>query len=50
MAGLGQQVEPVGQSRPATVREFSIFIFFNIYRNSYKLQKCIENEIKLRKI
>jgi hypothetical protein len=48
-AGLGQQAEAVGRSRPATVRGFFIFVFFYISKNSYKLQKCIENIIKLKK-
>jgi hypothetical protein len=49
VTGLGQQGEAVGRSRPATVHGFLIFAFFYIFRNSYQLQKCIENEIKLRK-
>jgi hypothetical protein len=39
------------ESQPNTVRQFSDFQFlFIILENSYKLQKCIENTILLRKI
>jgi uncharacterized membrane protein len=42
VAGLGQQAEAMGWSWPATVRMFSIFIFFYIFKNSYKLKKYIK--------
>jgi hypothetical protein len=39
------------ESRPSTVWRFSDFQFlFIISKNSYKLQKCIENTILLEKI
>jgi hypothetical protein len=51
-AGLGQQANTVGHSAAQhCAPEFFNFSFFVYYsRNSNKLQKSIENTIKLKKI
>jgi hypothetical protein len=44
-------VKPWAETRPSTVSVFFEFLFgFKDFRNMYKLQKFVENKIKLRKI
>jgi hypothetical protein len=53
MARFRGWARPAGRSHgPEPARycvRFSIFIFFYFSRNLYRLQKCIQNEIKLKK-